>query len=251
MFVCDESGGDVNMVGGDEIVNGRVDERQSDGSVATQPHQQERSLVFDDEDLYKEEIPPVSLAHHQQLQAQQNHYQQRQCPFPHQHHFNLPNDQQQPQQHQTEDASLLDLIASLTLYLPPISQGQPQPQSNNQTHIPLLSQPQTQSQLLQHHLWNPTWPAPPTLTTPTPISTPNSSDREEMPYDVYFSTLSLVHREPPATVQDQAPGVNVAERDARWRLYVQLRMCETGEQDFEVEEKRTLEMIREVLERYA
>jgi len=28
-------------------------------------------------------------------------------------------------------------------------------------------------------------------------------------------------------------------------------MCETGEQDFEVEEKRTLEMMREVLARYA
>jgi len=68
---------------------------------------------------------------------------------------------------------------------------------------------------------------------------------------VYFSTLSLVHRDPPTTVQDQAPGVNAAERDARWRLYVHLRMCETGEQDFEVEEKRTLEMMREVLARYA
>jgi len=208
--------------------------------------------VFDGEDLYKEDYPPVSLTQHQQQQqAQQDHHQQRRCSFQHQHQFNLPSHHQQPQSHETEDAGLLDLIASLTLYLPPISQAQSQPQSHNQTHIQLLSQPQTQPQLLQHHLWNPTWPAPPTPTTTTPFPTPTSSNREEMPYDVYFSTLSLVHRDCRTTVQDQAQGVDVAERDARWRLYVQLRMCETGEQDFEVEEKRTLEMMREVLARYA
>jgi len=97
-----------------------------------------------------------------------------------------------------------------------------------------------------------------------------------MPSDVYFSTLSLVHHGRRKAysarggnqqaqsagpgygcgdqVQDrdeQLQGVDAAERDARWRLYVQLRMCETGEQDFEVEEKRTLEMMREVLARYA
>lgn len=253
MFVSDESAGDVNMVGDTESGIGRVDGGRDDGSFATQSHQQERSLVFDDDDLYKEDFPPVSLAHAQQHLSPEHHQQQRQCPFQHQHHRHLPNHQQQAQQNQTEDARLIELIASLTLYLPPLSQ--PQLPSHRQSHTQLLSQPQTQSQLLSHHLWDPAWPAPPTPTTPkpttpTPISTPTSSNREEMRYDVYFSTLSLVHRSSRSVVQDQAEGVDAAERDARWRLYVQLRMCETGEQDFEVEEKRTLEMMREILARY-
>jgi len=282
MFVGEEGHVNVNMAGVDESGRGRVDGGRGSGSIASWNEQQRAFDVYDDDDLYKEEFPSAAIIQHQQqLQTQQYHHQQSQCLLQHQHqHHRQPSSYQyQPQRHQTEDARLIDLIASLTLYLPPMSQAQtqsqPQCQPRTHTYTQLFSQPQIQSQLLSHQLWNPVWPTPPKPTTPTPTttttptSTATSSDHEEMPYEVYFSTLSLVHRgrrnafSGQGTMQqtqsagqacgggNQVQGVDVAERDARWRLYVQLRMCETGEQDFEVEEKRTLEMMREVLARYA